>query len=717
MNNYIITKMKILKYLDLFGLHFHFYIGNKRKLYTSYGGIISIFCMLCCIIVFFVLTIKELSRKNPISNMSSISQADYHKIKLGKEKIWIPWRIIDFNKNFINFKDILYPSIYIKKGLKNNNEDRFIFTTQNIDYKLCNETDFAQKGKNHFIDVDLDKLYCMELDNIELGGGWTTNYLNYIQLDIYICKNGIEYDVNNQNCTQFQTLKELYTKDDSWAFEYFYPIVEYQPTNYENPILVIYKNHLYNFSSHLKKKEKLFVQEYVLNDDKGLIFNDDINSSFWGYVSSDFDIIYSNGDFLNENYSSKLYSLSIFLDTGRILYMRRYNKIYTIISNVFPIFNSIFFIFNYFTYMVKTIMTEKYLSELFFQRTNEDKKINLRMRKRKSAGFSIHNFNLNMIKNESNKHTYFININKKNDNDCNRENNNIQNNISINNSENNNEDNNNNINDNSCENYIGKNERLFFSSKDNIINKRKKNYDFFYSRGSSKDEHSNISNLDKFNNRIKRMMVIRNVPNINNSTLLSINSQKRNNFLDIYLRKLNEKKESNKSLQINNKYKTENKDMLNFVSNKDINRSYDEDKSNEVNHFNDSYYYSPFNFYRNRGLNNTAVITRFRLKNSLFGMKDYIYSFCVKAVRKDYKFLSREFTAIFNFLSNVYDISSYLQLYRQFHILTGFLLDNGANIDLNHKININNKELFKQIALKNKNIFYFALKDKYNNDN
>ena len=236
----------------------------------------------------------------------------------------------------------------------------------------------------------------------------------------------------------------------------------------------------------------------------------------------------------------------------------------------------------------------------------------------------------------------------------------------------------------------------------------------FYSRGSSKDVHSNISNLDKFNNKIKRMMAIRNVPKINNSTLHSINSQKRYNLMDIYLRKLNEKKASNKSFQLNNKYKTENKDMINFISNKDINRSYDEDKSNEMD---DSFNYSPFYFYKNRGLNNTAVITRFRLKNSLFGMKDYIYSFFVKAVRKDYKFLSREFTAIFNFLSNVYDISSYLQLYRQFHILTGFLLDNGANIDLNHKININNKELFEQIALKNKNIFYFALKEQYNNNN
>ena len=95
-------------------------------------------------------------------------------------------------------------------------------------------------------------------------------------------------------------------------------------------------------------------------------------------------------------------------------------------------------------------------------------------------------------------------------------------------------------------------------------------------------------------------------------------------------------------------------------------------------------------------------------------MKDYIYSFCIKDIRKEYKYLSKDFAAIFNFLSDIYDVSSYLQLYKQFHILSGFLLDNVVNININHKININNKELFEQIALKNKNIFYFALKEQFN---
>ena len=147
------------------------------------------------------------------------------------------------------------------------------------------------------------------------------------------------------------------------------------------------------------------------------------------------------------------------------------------------------------------------------------------------------------------------------------------------------------------------------------------------------------------------------------------------------------------------------------LNNKNITKTGCEDKQNEVNNF------SHYNFRKNKGLNNSAIITRFRLKGSLFSMKDYIYSFFVKAIRKEYKYLSKEFTAIFNFLSEIYDISSYLQLYKQFHIISGFLLDNVANININHKININNKDLFEQVALKNKNVFYFALKEQIRSPN
>ena len=240
--------MKALKYFDLFGMQFNFYVGNKRKLYTSYGGIISLIFILFCFCIYVLVGMKDLLYKNPISNISTDSKAGYHKVKFNTEKLWIPWRIIDFNEKPVDFKNLLYPTIYYNKGQKDNINDGFIFEVNYINYKLCNETDFAQRGSNYYIDVPLDELYCMEIQNVELGGGWTSDFMYYIELDIFLCKGGINYNETNENCTTYDRLRENFVENITWAFEYFYPIVEFQPTNYENPVIVVY--HLFGAIFH-----------------------------------------------------------------------------------------------------------------------------------------------------------------------------------------------------------------------------------------------------------------------------------------------------------------------------------------------------------------------------------------------------------------------------------------------------------------------------------
>jgi len=646
--------MKALKYFDLFGVQFNFYVGNKRKLYTSYGGIISIVFIFFCLGIFFLVGIKDLLYKNPISNISTDPKAGYHKVKFNTEKLWIPWRIIDFYEKPVNFNNILYPKIYYYKGNKKNINDGFKFETNYIKYKLCNETDFAQRGNNYYIDVPLEKLYCMEIENVELGGGWTSDFMNYIELNIFLCKEGIHYDESNNNCTTFDKLKENFADNITWAFEYFYPIVEFQPTNYENPVIVVYKSHFYNFNRYLNKNERIYIQQYILSDDKSLIFNNEVNSSFWGYISSDFDIT-AVSDPLIQTSSSTLFSLNIFLDQGKEYYIRRYNKILTIIADAFPIFNIVFFVFNSSTYMIKTIMTEKYLSELFFERIEEKPdKIILNKNKRKSEGVFLNRKKIDKIGNK----IIESRINSKNENNYNETNNEI------------------------------------FKSNTNDSN------------------YMNIkkNNLENIKNIKKKIPSSKDVTNNNSSYFQFINPKINNYFVDFRNQSnlINENNKNNYSFSMRNKFPNNNlKNLNNTIQTK--RDEYNFEKSRGINN-------SYSHIFKNKGLNNSAIITHFSLKSSLFSMKDYIYSYFIKAVRAEYKFLSKEFSIIFNFLSNVYDISSYLQLYKQFHILSGYLLDHVADIDINNKININNKTLFKQITLKNKNVFYFALKEKMKNN-
>ena len=193
----------------------------------------------------------------------------------------------------------------------------------------------------------------------------------------------------------------------------------------------------------------------------------------------------------------------------------------------------------------------------------------------------------------------------------------------------------------------------------------------------------------------------------NNSSYFQLINPKINNFFVDFR---NQNYLMSENHRVNHSFNKKSK-FANSHLNNTLQTKRDENNLDKIRGINNSYSH----IFKNKGLNNSAIITRFNLKTSLFSMKDYIYSYFIKAVRPEYRFLSKEFSIIFNFLSNVYDISSYLQLYKQFHILSGYLLDHVADIDINNKININNQILFKQITLKNKNVFYFALKEKMKN--
>ena len=103
----------IIKYIDLFGTRCTFYSEKMPKLYTVTGGIFSILSILVCILIFVVFSLDDLKRKDPHITTSSIPSEGYRKIKFGEEKIWIPWRIVDYNNNeFVNHTGVLFPIIY-----------------------------------------------------------------------------------------------------------------------------------------------------------------------------------------------------------------------------------------------------------------------------------------------------------------------------------------------------------------------------------------------------------------------------------------------------------------------------------------------------------------------------------------------------------------------------------------------------------------------------
>ena len=270
MKKYMHIVTEILKYLDVYGATFSFYTERNRKFYTTLGGILTLFSIFFSSIIFIYINHDDILSKAPISTTST-GRENYRNIKFGEEKIWIAWRITDFGGKTVNHTGILFPIIYYYKGIRNHSLEGLEFSDEIINYKLCNETSMANNSNQYMLNVDLDKLYCLDIEDLNMGGGWDSDFLNYKEFDIYNCRSGINYDANTENCTTYEKIIEIAGKDDCFEFEMFYPVVHYQPMNTTTPIFVKYTSYFYHLSRFSNKIDRIYLQQHILKDDIGWI--------------------------------------------------------------------------------------------------------------------------------------------------------------------------------------------------------------------------------------------------------------------------------------------------------------------------------------------------------------------------------------------------------------------------------------------------------------
>ena len=354
----------LLKFCDFYGTEFHWYFENKPKYYTCYGGILSIVSMLCCIFVIIYFGLEDFKRLHPISTISNIPPLVHKTIKFGNQKLYLPWRIMDYGDKFINHKGILHPRIYYFTN-KFNKETGLMETYYSLlNYKLCNETSMKYLGNDFLIDLPLDNLYCIDMEDLNMGGSWNSDFVNYIRLDLNLCKDGMNYDESNINCTSRDYLNSQFGENNNWFFQLLYPSVQFQPNNKTMPILVLYTSYYYGLSTSSNKVDRVYLQEHIFEDEQGWILDKITNITFWGVSSIKTDH-YSNGDrdIFRYGSTSRLYSLKLYLDYGTVFYTRKYKKLFEILSEILPIIKGISTFFSFISKAINKLKVAKKINE------------------------------------------------------------------------------------------------------------------------------------------------------------------------------------------------------------------------------------------------------------------------------------------------------------------------------------------------------------------
>ena len=617
-----------LKYCDFFGTSFNFYTEKNRKYLTPLGGILTLLSCIFGVIIFIYINLDNFLHNLPNSTTST-ERENHRLIKFKEEKIWIPWRISDCGGKTINHTNLFYPLIYYYSGKWNNELKSMITTYEFINYKLCNETSMVNYTDFYMIDVELDQLYCIDMEELTIGGSWDFNFLNLISLDIYACKNGIDYDEKNENCTTYEKYIEIIGKDNSFEFEMYYPVVHYQPINKTIPIFIEYSNYFYHLSRYSNKIDRIYLQQHILNDDRGLFFKNEKNYSRWGCssLSGDSYIKGDKQDLLNEGSTSRFYSFNIYLNSDLVYYKRSYKKIFLIFANGLPIVNVVFIIFRIIAKIFKISSGNKKLTELLFENLKEKKTFFTK---------KIFSSDKNLIISKKTDKNYEMN-------NLDNSNNNLNNNSNILFFQN--------LNDFSCIqlNYQDLEKKHILEKNQNLVGKVKNKSKFI------KTQINSQSNCKKHFNNI---FVLGDHNYINNNINNNINNDINNNI-------------NNKEDDINKK----SNDQSDSLSN-----------NNRLKNNN-----SP----KNRSYNNPTLNIKSKthyIKKKLFPYKYYLCSIFIKNIdiSKTSFFFTKKFIIVYNFISQLFDISSYLILQREFQTMKNTIIEESQRniIEKGQKINV-----------------------------
>ena len=621
--------MDFIKFFDIFDIKFHFFLNKQPNYQNVFGGIMSISFYIICIAAFFIFSYEDLSKLNPTSSKSEIPDAGRRTVNILQEKIWIPFRMVTYEEQFVDHRGLLFPQLYYVEG-KWDDKIGMDLKYHLLTYKLCNETSIAKKPDSFKINVPLNELFCAEADEMPFGGSWNGNYLHFLEYNVHLCQGGINFNASDPRCTKLEDL--LKHRSTSWLFEFYYPVVQFQPTNYDVPLAVIYRSYFYRLATHSNKVERIYISQHILNDDQSILNSNSKNISCWGMSSLYGDDYYMeyNVDPLVKSTSSRLYSLDIYMDQGMVYYTRSYKKLFLIVSDFFPILKFILFVMKRCTQHFKMSSRRRRLAGLLFENVNLKKKII----ERSSHGSLYPSGNKLIIETNNNSKKELRNKNNTNEG-----------------------------NNSYVENQASNNE--FFMN----INKHRKNLKSI--------NLSFFGNSHMFKNKNSESDIVKNNVS-NNKSNMSLNHE---NIIQI----LN--KQTITKLNSNNK-----KSMTLFSKIKD---TYNTNK-------------------RNYKRNKNEI--KGEKKKELFPYLYFFLDLFFDKFEKPKKFcgIPRRYFILYNFMGQIYDISTHILLLKKFNNLYHFILKNCNStnypFEKESKININDKNMLIKLnnELRNSNCIIFT---------
>ena len=251
---------------DIYSNRIGFFFNKREKIGSYYGLFLTTAYILTSLVLFFILLIKTLQRKDIKVYDSTIFSQDIPIIDINPDLVYFAFGLEDptTSNRFVD-ETIYYAKIVFFDRKKENGEFN---TTDRIelDYEVCKEENFGDNYQHLFIKGELNNSYCLKNYNLTLAGGYKYDRMSYLRIRIYPCKNKTE---NNNHCKP-QEIIDKYFKGG--YFSILTKDIGLNPSNYSFPVLSTLQDLYTTIDKQIYRDYILYFGITEIQTDIGLLF-------------------------------------------------------------------------------------------------------------------------------------------------------------------------------------------------------------------------------------------------------------------------------------------------------------------------------------------------------------------------------------------------------------------------------------------------------------
>ena len=218
-----------LRDLDLFGAKIEFNLAGETTYKSKFGAICSIIYITSFIVISYFIIYDFFDLKNSIITYT-MQNKDNVEITLLNGKLY--YFAFDLNTlGGLPLDDSIKQKFHfiplLQEGIANTTTGSWNFKNTRLNYTKCTKGMLGLSEDSK--DSDLLNIYCIDLNNVNIGGSWSKDKISQVSFNVKMCdvvldENTDYYLLNNNNfnCTSTEEISDIFKKHKI-ALNYYIP--------------------------------------------------------------------------------------------------------------------------------------------------------------------------------------------------------------------------------------------------------------------------------------------------------------------------------------------------------------------------------------------------------------------------------------------------------------------------------------------------------------